>query len=179
MPDKQKLDYAERQIYSEYIIADKTYPDKFKSTQNVTLIPTYWGDLQHIKLKGLANWTPLGIGELVSLTTKGKIKPIKYDMRKCDTMLVTSVWDYRAYGAARRQISMMGKKFGIQYIDLVYDIEFPWMCKFYDIKRGDRVLVRPHQTTDAYEKYGNAFEILRNFTTEEQMRKFFESQKIR
>lgn len=178
MSDDQKLTYAERQIYSEYIIADKTYPTK--STQDVTLVPTYWGDLQHIKLKGSENWTPLGIGELVSLTTKGNIKPIKYDMRKCDTMLVTSVWDYYpASGDTHREVTMMGKKFGIQCIDLVYDLEFPWLCKFYDIKRGDRVLARPHQTTDVYEKYGNSFEILRNFTMEKQMRNFFQSQNQR
>ena len=178
MSDVQKLNYAKRKIYSEYIIADKTYPNK--STQNVTLVPTYYGDLQKLEFQGPENWVPLDVGILVTLTTKGKIKPIKYDMHKCDTMLVTSVCDWQpASGDTRRQISMMGKKFGIQYIDLIYDLEYPWMCKFYDTKRGDQILVRPHQTLDVYKKYGTCFEILRNFTMEEKMRNFFQSQRQR
>ena len=170
-----ELTPEQQRIYSEYIISNKTYPNK--TTQVVTLIPTYFGDLQHIKVNGTPNWVTYEIGKLVHLTRKNKIIPVKYDMRKCDTMLVTSVHDWTTKKGDIRQIAMMGKKFGIRYMDLAYDQEFEWMCKFYDIKRGDEVLVRPMQTLSNYLTYGNDYEILRNFTMEKRITEFFNSQK--
>ena len=108
-------------------------------------------------------------GMLVLLDNNGKIKPVKYDLRKCDTMLVTSA-DY--LHESLKRLTLMGKKFGLTTIDLPVDFTEVWEQKFFGTQRGDQVLVRPINRKIA----NNEYEILRNFTTETMLTNFWYSQ---
>ncbi|MBO4480289.1 MAG: hypothetical protein J5742_01520 [Alphaproteobacteria bacterium] len=160
----------EYMLYNEYIIADKKYPNQ--STQQITLVPTLDYEPKTLTFKGSHNWTPLSIGDLVWLSRKGTIKPVKYDMRKCDIMLVIGedVFDNNSV----KQLRVMGKKFGLQTLDLANDIECAWQWKFYPTKLNHTVLVRPDVGPD---NKNNDYKILRNFTIEKQIAEFFNSQR--
>ena len=157
----------EYMLYNEYVIADKTYPNQF--TQRLILVPTLNYESKIINIKGNYNWTPFCIGDLVWITRKGNIKPVKYDMRKCDIMLVIGeeIFDNNQV----KQLRVMGKKFGLQTLDLINDIEHTWQWKFYPTKLNHIVLVKPCQGEN------NDYKILRNFTIEKQIKDFFESQR--
>ena len=168
----------EKRIFNEYIVAD--YNCRKRGTVTVTLVPTYATDApKQITLDDHLNarkkmldtdsciWN---IGSLVTLTKDGKIKPVKYDMRKCDTMLVTGA---QYTGDITKELYLVGKKFGNAVLFIRDEPMYLWHQKFYGTERGDIVLVRP--TNQEYEPV-NTHEILRKFTTEEQMRAFFQSQ---
>ena len=153
-------------LYNEYIIADKKYPNQ--STQQITLVPTLAYEPKILTFNGNKNWTPLGIGNLVWLSRAGTIRPVKYDMHKCDIMLVigADVFDNNI-----KQLRLIGKRFGMQTLDLMNNVEYPWQWKFYPTELNNRVLVKP--CTDE----NNDYKILRNYTMERKITEFFESQR--
>lgn len=172
--DKEKNSFSDRKILNEYVVADR------KMYQNgridFILVPTYCTDMPEKlsikcvdldKFKSDAFWP----GGLVTLTTDGKIKPVQYDMRKCDKMLVTGVYDATE---TVRTLTLMGKKFGLVSMHLSKEFAQLWEQKFFDTKRGDIVLVHPQRGYP-----NNEYEILRNFTTEKMITAFFESQRKR
>ncbi|MBQ6736358.1 MAG: hypothetical protein IJQ90_02625 [Alphaproteobacteria bacterium] len=158
---KSKQEYM---LYNEYVIADKKYQNQ--STQIVTLVPTVSYEPKTITLKD--NWSRFRLGDLVWITRAGTIKPVKYDMRKCDTMLVVGESTFDNNGV--KQLRLMGKRFGLQTLDLFNDIEHTWQWKFYPTQLHDIVLVKPDANPDGYK-------IVRNFTMESKITKFFESQR--
>lgn len=168
----------EKRMFNEYIVAD--YNCRNKGTVTVTLISTYttaapkqitldnhWDARKKMLDADSCIWN---IGSLVTLTKDGKIKLVKYDMRKCDTMLVTGA--YNTFNTSRI-LSLMGKKFGQTILCISPEPIHIWHQKFYSTERGDIVLVRP---TNPKLEPDNEYQILRNFTMEEKIRKFFESQ---
>ena len=169
MNTDSKLTREERLLYQEYMIADKRYPSK--STQRVTLVPTmsYYPEL--ITFKGRENWIGFDIGTLVWLSSKNTIRPVRYNMRDCDIMLVLDVNSLN--NDSTKELRIIGKRFGLIILDLINNIEFAWQWKFYPTKTGDKILVKPDVAHDRT----NEYKILRNFTMEEKMAEFFRSQK--
>ena len=163
-----KLTREERLLYQEYMIADKRYPRK--STQRVTLVPTMSYDTEIITFEGLENWIGFDIGTLVWLSSKNTIRPVRYNMCDCDTMLVL---DENSLNNGVKQLRITGKRFGLITLDLINDTEFAWQWKFYPTKTGDHILVKPDVAQDRTSDY----KILRNFTMEEKMAEFFRQQK--
>lgn len=163
-----KLTREERLLYQEYMIADKQYPNK--STQRVTLAPTMSYDPEIITFKGRGKWVNLDIGTLVWLSSKNTIRPVRYNMRDCDIMLVL---DENSLNNGEKQLRITGKRFGLITLDLNNDTEFAWQWKFYPTKVGDHILVKPDIGPDR----NNDYKILRNFTMEEKMAEFFRRQK--
>ena len=163
-----KLTREERLLYQEYMIADKRYPRK--STQRVTLVPTMSYDTEIIAFEGRENWIGFDIGTLVWLSSKNTIRPVRYNMRDCDTMLVL---DENSLNNGAKQLRITGKRFGLITLDLINDIEFAWQWKFYPTKTGDHILVKPDVAQDRTSDY----KILRNFTMEEKIAEFFRRQK--
>ena len=157
----------EHLLYNEYIIADKKISNK--STLQMVLVPTLAYEPKSLTFKGTQNWPAQGIGELVWLSKKGTIKPVKYDMHKCDIMLVTGA---DVFNNNTKQLRIIGKGFGLQTLDLINEIEYTWQWKFYPTQLDDKILV----TRDAGPDKNNDFKILRNFTMEKRIRNFFESQ---
>jgi len=164
-----KLTREERLLYQEYMIADKQYPTK--STQRVTLAPTMSYDPEIITFKGSKNWTCLDIGSLVWLSSKNTIRPVRYNMNDCDIMLVLDVNPSK--NNIMKELRIIGKKFGLLTLDLNNDTEFAWQWKFYSTTVGDHILVKP----DTDPKRTTDYKILRNFTMEEKMARFFKLQK--
>lgn len=164
-----KLTREERLLYQEYMIANKRYPSK--STQRVTLVPTmsYYPEL--ITFKGRENWIGFDIGSLVWLSKKNTLRPVRYNMRDCDIMLVLDENFLNNDGT--KQLRIIGKRFGLITLDLINDLEFAWQWKFYPTKTGDHILVKP----DTNPNRNTEYKILRNFTMEEKMAEFFRSQK--
>ena len=163
-----KLTREERLLYQEYMIADKRYPRK--STQRVTLVPTMSYDTEIIAFEGRENWIGFDIGTLVWLSSKNTIRPVRYNMCDCDTMLVL---DENSLNNGVKQLRITGKRFGLITLDLINDTEFAWQWKFYPTKTGDHILVKPDVAQDRTSDY----KILRNFTMEEKMAEFFRQQK--
>lgn len=158
-------------LYNEYIIADKKVLNK--STLQIILVPTLAYEPKTLTFKGTQNWPTQGIGELVWLSKKGTIRPVKYDMRKCDIMLVSGADVFN--NSNIKQLRIVGKRFGFQTLDLINEIEYTWQWKFYPTQLDDKILV----TRDLGPDTNNDFKILRNFTMEGKIRKFFESQRQR
>ena len=150
------------------MIADKRYPSK--STQRVTLVPTmsYYPELITFSRE---NWIGFDIGTLVWLSSKNTIRPVRYNMRDCDIMLVLD--ENSLNNDSTKQLRIIGKRFGLIILDLINNIEFAWQWKFYPTKTGDKILVKPDVAHDRT----NEYKILRNFTMEEKMAEFFRSQK--
>ena len=172
--DKEKISFSDRKILNEYVVADR------KMYQNgridFILVPTYCTGMPEklsIKCVDLDKFKrdTFWPGGLVTLTAGGTIKPVKYDLRKCDIMLVTGAYDATE---TVRTLTLMGKKFGSLSMYLSKEFTQLWEQKFFDTKRGDIVLVRPQQSNP-----NNEYKILRNFTTEKMITAFFESQRQR
>lgn len=169
----EKYTPAEMRIFNEYIIAEHK---NFKNGNiKLTLVPTYVTDgpkkitKDYDELSKIAQGVWWRAGGLVLLDNNGTIKPVKYDLRKCDTMLVTAA-DYLTESLKR--LTLMGKKFGLTTIDLPAEFTEVWEQKFFGTQRGDTVLVRPA----THKNPNNEYEILRNFTTEAMMANFWHSQ---
>ncbi len=172
--NKEKISLSDRHILHEYVIADRKMYNNGRI--DFTLVPTYLNDLPEklsVNCAGLAkfNTDAFWPGGLVALTQKGTIRPIQYDLRKCDIMLVTGAYDATE---TVRTLTLMGKKFGSLSMYLSKEFTQLWEQKFFDTKRGDIVLVQPQQSNP-----NNEYKILRNFTTEKMITAFFESQRQR
>jgi len=172
--DKEKVSLSDRHILNEYVIADRKTHNN--GTINFTLVPTYVTDSPkkiHIKHadSDKFNRDAFWAGGFVTLTKNGAIRPVRYDLRKCDIMLVTSAYDATEI---IRTLTLIGKKFGSVSMNLSKEFTQLWEQKFFDTKRGDIVLVRPQQGYP-----NNEYEILRNFTTEKMIKTFLESQRQR
>lgn len=166
-----KLTREERLLYQEYMIADKRYPSK--SAQHVTLVPTMSYDPVIITFKGRENWIGFDTGTLVWLSSKNTIRPVRYNMRDCDIMLVLGENTFNNDNV--KHLRIIGKRFGLITLDLINDTEFAWQWKFYPTKVGDHILVKP----DIAQDRTNDYKILRNFTMEERMVEFFKSNNIK
>ena len=165
---------SEIRIFNEYVIAEHK---NFKNGNvKLTLVPTYVTEQakkitkDYTELSKIAKGVWWCTGTLVLLDDKGRIKPVKYDLRKCDIMLVTGA-DYLQESLKR--LTLMGKKFGLTTIDLPVDFTEVWEQKFFGTQRGDKVLVCPISRKIA----NNEYEILRNYTMERKITEFFESQR--
>ena len=164
----------EQRILNEYVIADRKMYQNGKI--DFTLIPTYVNELPKkisIDCKDSDKFQKDAFyrGGLVTLTAGGTIKPVQYDLRKCDIMLVTGAYDATE---TVRTLTLMGKKFGSLSMYLSKEFTQLWEQKFFDTNRGDIVLARPQQGNP-----NNEYKILRNFTTEKMITAFFESQRKR
>lgn len=170
---EEKLSRADKNIINEYVIADRK---RTKAGTDFTIIPTYCDDLpEKVSMTDAEmekfDRTLFWVGALVTLTKKGKIRPVRYNLRKCDIMLVTGAYDITE---TVKELTLMGKKFGSIAMHLSKEFTQLWEQKFFDTRRGDTVLVRPQQDNS-----NNEYKILRNFTTEKMITTFFEGQRQR
>lgn len=173
------LDYK-----NEYMIADVQYPNK--SSQSITLVPTYRYDTPKIIKLKKPDWTLLDIGTIVKITKPNTIKEIEYNMKKCRTVTLTNVSDtpgiyhtknvctkYRYTFIDDGTTPSDGNKC-LKIICLNYAPLVDWHVQFFGIAPGHKILVKPHRKTE--HDPNSVYKILRDFTIEERVGEFFKRQ---